>query len=44
MALPPAPNMKPTVPRISTAGMMRLTAAKAVLPAKLEMKKPSTTP
>lgn len=34
-ALPPVPNMKPTMPRIISTGMMKLTAAKAVLPVKL---------
>ena len=43
-ALPPVPNMKPGQPRIIRTGMMKLTAAKGVLPAKFETKKPSTTP
>ena len=41
-ALPPVPNMKPNAPRIISTGMMKLTAAKAVLLVKLETKKPST--
>ena len=43
-ALPPVPNMNPIAPRIIRYGMMKLTAANGPLPAKLEMKKPSTTP
>ena len=43
-ALPPAPNMKPTVPSIISTGMIKLTAAKGVLPTKFDTKKPSTTP
>ena len=43
-AAPPVPNIKPTQPRIISTGMMKLTAAKGVLPAKLDTKKPSKTP
>ena len=43
-AEPPVPNMKPTVESIISSGMMRLMAAKGVFPAKLDTKKPSTTP
>ena len=43
-ALPPVPNMKPTVPRIIRKGMMKFTAAKGVFPTKFDTKKPSTTP
>ena len=43
-AVPPVPNIMPAVERIIKNGMMRLTAAKGVLPAKLETKNPSTTP
>ena len=43
-ALPPVPNIKPTVDRIISSGKIRFTAAKGVLPAKLDTKNPSTTP
>ena len=43
-AVPPVPNIKPTVETIIEKGMMRFTAAKGVFPAKLDTKKPSTTP
>ena len=43
-ALPPAPNIKPTAPSTMSTGRMKFTAAKALLPTKLETKKPSTTP
>ena len=43
-ALPPVPNIKPMEPRIIRNGMMKLTAAKGVLPTKFETKNPSTTP
>ena len=44
MALPPVPSIKPTVPMSMGSGMIRLTAAKAVLPTKLETHRPSTIP
>ena len=44
MALPPVPSIKPTVPTNMGTGMMRLTAAKAVLPTKFETHRPSTMP
>ena len=44
MPLPPVPSIKPTVPSSCGSGMMRLTAAKAVLPTKLETHSPSTMP
>ncbi len=44
IALPPVPTMKPAELRIMINGMMKFTAAKAVSPAKLETKKPSTMP
>ena len=44
MALPPVPSMKPTEPTSIGTGMMRLTAAKAVLPTKFETHRPSTMP
>ena len=43
-AEPPVPNMKPTVDSIIRNGIIRLIAANGVLPAKLDTKKPSTTP
>ena len=43
-ALPPAPNINPTVPSIISTGMIKFTAAKGGLPTKLDTKKPSTTP
>ena len=43
-ALPPVPNIKPAHPKIISMGMIKLTAAKGVLPAKLDTKNPSTTP
>ena len=43
-ALPPVPIMKPMEPNIMQRGIMRLMAAKGVLPAKFETKIPSTTP
>ena len=42
-ALPPVPNMKPTPPNIIRNGIIRLMAAKASLPTKLETNRPSTT-
>ena len=42
-APPPVPIIKPMEPMTMRKGMMRLTAAKGVLPTKLETKKPSTT-
>ena len=44
MAEPPVPNISPTVDRIMRNGQARFTAAKGVLPAKLDTKNPSTTP
>ena len=44
MAVPPVPNMKPTVATIIRKGMIRLTALKGMSPAKLDTKKPSTMP
>ena len=44
MAEPPVPSMKPMVPISIGSGMMRLTAAKAVLPTKFETHRPSTMP
>ena len=44
MAVPPVPNISPTVDRIIRNGMMRFRAAKGVFPAKLDTKNPSTTP
>ena len=38
------PTIKPTPPSIITNGIIRLIDAKEVLPAKLDTKKPSTTP
>lgn len=43
-AVPPVPIMKPMPPRIITKGMTKFTAAKGVLPTKLETNRPSTTP
>ena len=43
-AVPPVPIMNPIPPRIIMNGMMRLMAAKGVLPIKLETNSPSTTP
>ena len=43
-APPPVPNIKPTQPRIISTGIIKFTAAKAVSPAKLDTKNPSTTP
>ena len=43
-AVPPVPNIKPSPAVIIINGITKLIAAKAVLPAKLEIKKPSTTP
>ena len=42
-ALPPVPSIKPMQPNACKNGIMRLTAANACLPAKLETKNPSTT-
>ena len=41
-ATPPVPIISPNEPTSMITGMVRLTAAKPVLPAKLETKKPST--
>ena len=41
---PPVPSIKPTLPMSMGSGMMRLTAAKAVLPTKFETHRPSTMP
>ena len=41
-ALPPVPTIMPTEAKIITAGKIRFTAARAVLPAKLDTKNPST--
>ena len=43
MALPPVPIMKPRALMPIRKGMIRLTAAKALFPTKLETKSPSTT-
>ena len=43
-ALPPAPIIKPKPPRIIMNGITRLIAANDTFPAKLDTKKPSTTP
>lgn len=43
MAVPPVPNINPTVPKIIKNGMARFTALKGISPAKLDTKKPSTT-
>ncbi len=43
-ALPPVPIMKPSAPKAIRNGMIRLIAAKGVLPTKLDTKRPSTTP
>ena len=43
-ALPPVPKINPMVERIIRNGIMRLTAANGVFPAKLDTKYPSTTP
>jgi hypothetical protein len=43
-AVPPVPIINPIPPRIMIKGKIRLTEAKAVFPAKLDTKKPSTTP
>ena len=43
-ALPPVPNINPAQPRMISTGKMKFTAAKGVFPAKLDTKKPSTTP
>ncbi len=43
-ALPPVPNMKPMPPKIMMKGITRFTAAKDVLPTKLDTNSPSTTP
>ena len=44
MAVPPVPNMKPTVDIIIRNGQVRLTALKGMSPAKFDTKNPSTTP
>ena len=44
MALPPVPIINPTEPSIITTGIIRLTAANASLPTKLDTNTPSTTP
>ncbi len=43
MADPPVPNISPIVENIIKKGMIKLTAANGVFPAKLDTKKPSTT-
>ena len=43
-ALPPVPNIKPKAPSTIMKGYIKFTAAKGVLPAKLDTKYPSTTP
>ena len=43
-AVPPVPIIKPMPPRIITKGITRFTAAKGVLPTKLDTNRPSTTP
>ena len=43
-ALPPVPNMKPIPPNTMMKGITRFTAAKGVLPTKLDTNSPSTTP
>ena len=42
-AEPPVPIIKPNAPMIMTAGQMTFSAAKAVVPTKLETNNPSTT-
>ena len=44
MALPPVPIIKPRALNPMRKGMMRLIAAKAVFPTKLDTNRPSTTP
>ena len=44
MALPPVPNINPTAASSIRKGIIKFTAAKGVLPAKLDTKNPSTTP
>lgn len=44
IALPPVPNIKPIVPTIISAGIIRLTDAKALPLTTLEINNPSTTP
>jgi hypothetical protein len=43
-ALHPVPNINPNVPTTIRKSIIKLTAAKGILPTKLDMKKPSTTP
>ena len=42
-AVPPVPIMKPKAPKIIKIGIIKLMAAKGILPTKLETNKPSTT-
>lgn len=42
IAPPPVPSMVPNTPTPISKGMTRFTAANAVVPTKLEMKRPST--
>ena len=43
IAVPPVPSINPIAAKMAMKGYIRLTAEKADLPTKFDMKKPSTT-